>query len=60
MTKVELIKSISNFCGEKEATAIADEYTDKEIEEHGKEIISDLAEEYRFCANVSRYRECGY
>lgn len=42
MTKVELIKSISNFCGEKEATAIADEYTDKEIEEHGKEIISDL------------------
>lgn len=60
MTRIELIKSISNFCGKKEAAAIADEYTDEEIKEHGKEIVSDIAEEYRFNANVERYRNCGY
>lgn len=60
MTRCELIENASKFCGKKEATNLAMDYTDKEIEEHGKEIISDLAEEYRFCANVSRYRDCGY
>lgn len=42
------------------AGAIANDYTDKEIEEHGKDLAGELAEEYRFNANVNRYRNCGY
>lgn len=60
MTRHEFIENASRFYGKKEAANLAKDYTDNEIEEHGKEIIDDIAEEYRFCANVSRYRDCGY
>ena len=43
-----------------DAVAIENDYTDKEIEEHGKDLAGELAEEYRFNANVNRYRNCGY
>lgn len=60
MTRCAFIDKVSNYCGKQEAANLAKDYTDEEIEEHGDEIIGDLAEEYRFCANVSRYRDCGY
>lgn len=44
----------------KEAATIANDYTDKELEEYGSELVSELAEDYRFNANVNRYRKCGY
>lgn len=60
MSRREFIESVSRFCGRKEAATIASDYTDKELEEHGNELVGDLAEEYRFNANVDRYRNCGY
>lgn len=60
MSRAEFIESVSRFCNRKEAAAIASDYTDKELQEHGSELVGDLAEEYRFNANVDRYRNCGY
>ena len=60
MSRREFIESVSRFCGRKEAVAIANDYTDKEIEEHGKDLAGELAEEYRYNANENRYRNCGY
>lgn len=55
MSRREFIESVSRFCGRKEAVTIASDYTDKEIEEHGKDLAGELAEEYRFNANVNHY-----
>ncbi len=60
MTRTEFIESVSRFCGRKEAAAIAGDYTDQEIKEHGKNLVGELAEDYRFNANVNRYQNCGY
>lgn len=60
MSRREFIESVSRFCDRKEAAAIANDYTDKGIEEYGSELVSELAEDYRFNANVNRYRNCGY
>lgn len=60
MKRAEFIESISRFCDKKEATTIADNYTDKEIEEHGDELVREFEEDYRFNANVDRYQKHGY
>lgn len=60
MTHEEFIKKVANYCGTDEAKQIANDYTDEEICEHGEEILQDLDEEYRYCANVEHYQEHGY
>lgn len=60
MERAEFIKAASAFCSENEARALAASYTDIEIKESGKEIISELEEDFRFCANVNHYQRCGY
>lgn len=60
MSRREFIESVSRFCGRKKAAEIAGNYTDKELQEYGDELVGEFAEDYRFNANVDRYRNCGY
>lgn len=60
MTRSRFIEAVLKFCSKKQACEIADSYTDSEIKESGTEIVSELEEDFRLCANINRYQRCGY
>ena len=45
MTKQEFITKATKFYGERMANECANDYTDDEIREHGREILDDIEED---------------
>ncbi len=60
MKRNEFIKALLLFCSETNATAIANSYTDEEINKYGAELIEEIKEDYRFNAKINHYQKHGY
>ena len=68
MTKKEFYKEAMLIVGRKEADAMLTIMEDYCAEEKGGEwdeeaascYIADVLEEYRYCASLDHYRDCGY
>lgn len=64
MTLEELKKELAALVGENGVAEVLEGYEPEELEEmtnsDRREIYQDICADMRYCANIARYRNCGY